>query len=109
MPKLNRPVIRAAMIRKRMKRADLAARTGIEPKTLTNAIGANHHHIDATKIGAICDVLGLEYEDVIADVEDAPDADAPAGPAVTDQATTDDPAPTSAAAAAAAEAMRRAS
>lgn len=65
MPKVNGRIVRDAMARQRMKRADLAARTGIDPRTLTNAIGANRHNLDASKIWGICDALGLEYEDVV--------------------------------------------
>jgi len=76
MPKLNVTVVRGAMLRKRMKRADLAGQTGIDPRHLTNSLLArNPLPMDATKIYAICDALGLKYEDVVdADPRPTPDA-----------------------------------
>lgn len=72
---MNRPIVRKAMRTARMRRADLAEQTGIEPRTLTNALGANHQTLDDIKIDAICAALSLKYEDVIAD--ESPDPDPP--------------------------------
>lgn len=79
MPKLKVDVVRRAMLRKKMKRGDLATATGIHPGTLGNAIWKNQNAIDATKVLAICEALELSYEDVIADEQGA-DADAPDEP-----------------------------
>lgn len=50
---------------RRMERADLAAASGICPRTLTNVLGANSQALARSKITAICEVLGLEYDDIV--------------------------------------------
>lgn len=72
MPRIKGPIVKAAMALAGKSRRELASETGIAPRTLTNALGANRAPIGEDSIRAICEALNLSVEQVVAD--DAPEA-----------------------------------